>query len=415
MNDIDIRALFIGDKAENGSNYKRLMNKLMEEHLGWRENYIPDDLEGISVETQKSQSFINTENRMENVLDELSRKLRGGTIPWQSERYWGHMNSETLMPSIIAYSYAMLWNSNNVALESSMATSQMEAEVGADFTKLFGFEDGWGHIAADGSIANLEGLWYARCIKSIPLAIAEVLPEKVEGMSQWQLLNMSVEEILAMIESFTDDEIDMVKAASSRSGKNIQKLGKWIVPQTKHYSWVKALDITGVGIDNIINIPVTTNYRTNLEELEKVLRKCKEEETPVLGVVAVVGTTEEGQVDRVDKIVELREQLKSEGFYFYLHVDAAYGGYGRSIFIDEDGSFIDYDKLEETHKKHGLFNYPVEITRDVYEGYKAIKYADSVTVDPHKMGYVPYTAGGFVIRHKDMRNIISYFASYVFE
>ncbi|BDP86792.1 hypothetical protein EfmAA818_03880 [Enterococcus faecium] len=50
-------------------------------------------------------------------------------------------------------------------------------------------------------------------------------------------------------------------------------------------------------------------------------------------MVAVVGTTEEGQVDSVDKIVQLRERLKDEGIYFYLHVDAAYGGYARFVFF----------------------------------------------------------------------------------
>lgn len=45
-----------------------------------------------------------------------------------------------------------------------MATSQMEAEVGQDFADLFNMTGGWGHITADGSIANLEGLWYARCM-----------------------------------------------------------------------------------------------------------------------------------------------------------------------------------------------------------------------------------------------------------
>ena len=67
-----------------------------------------------------------------------------------------------------------------------MATSQMEADVGEDFAKLFGFKDGWGHIVADGSLANLEGLWYARCIKSIPLALKEVYPEKVADKSEWR-------------------------------------------------------------------------------------------------------------------------------------------------------------------------------------------------------------------------------------
>lgn len=38
-------------------------------------------------------------------------------------------------------------------------------------------------------------------------------------MSEWELLNLSVEEILEMTESFTDEEMDEVKAASSVAEK----------------------------------------------------------------------------------------------------------------------------------------------------------------------------------------------------
>lgn len=48
-------------------------------------------------------------------------------------------------------------------------------------------------------------------------------------MSEWELLNLSVEEILEMTESFTDEEMDEVKAASSRSGKKYPKIRKWLV------------------------------------------------------------------------------------------------------------------------------------------------------------------------------------------
>ena len=54
-------------------------------------------------------------------------------------RYWGHMNSETLMPSLLAYNFAMLWNGNNVAYESSR-TSQMEEEVGHEFAHLMSYK-----------------------------------------------------------------------------------------------------------------------------------------------------------------------------------------------------------------------------------------------------------------------------------
>lgn len=370
----------------------------------------------ISDEEQNSEGFIATTENMKEVLDDVSKRLRSGSIPWQSAgRYWGQMNSDTLMPAQLAYDYAQLFNSNNVALEASMATSQMEEDVANDFCKLLGYPNGWGHITHDGSMANLEGIWYMRCVKSIPLAIAEVYPDKVKGMDEWQLLNMSIDEILEILKNSTPEEIDNIKAHSSRSGKFIQKLGKLVVPQTKHYSWTKAVDISGVGLDNMIDIPVMPNYRMNIDILEQTIRKLAAEKTPILGVVCVVGTTEEGAVDEVDKVVALREELKKEGIYFYLHIDAAYGGYGRALILDENMEVIPYDKLADTYKEYGVFNYPVTIEQDVYNGYKAIAQSDSVTIDPHKMGYVPYAAGGIAIARKAMRNIISYFAPYVFE
>ncbi|HOA85998.1 MAG: tyrosine decarboxylase [Microbacteriaceae bacterium] len=414
--DIDVRALFLGDKAENEETFRSLLGTLIDDHIGWRKNYIAADVPAISQEDRRAPAFVATSDRVQSVMTELSQRMRSGSIPWNSAgRYWGQMNSETLMPSILAYTFAMLWNPNNVALESSMATSAMEAEIGADFAALFDFKDGWGHLSADGSIANLEGLWYARCIKSIPLAVKDVFPDKVGGKSDWELLNMSVEDILALVRDFTPDEYDAVKAASSRSGRNIPQLGKWIVPQTKHYSWVKALDISGVGLDQMVAIPVDVHYRMDVDVLKTEIEKLVAQKTPILGVVTVVGTTEEGAVDHVDKIVELREEFARKGTYFYIHCDAAYGGYGRALFRDVDGTYIPYEKLAEVHAQHNVFTSDAAVSRDVWAGYKAIENVESVTIDPHKMGYVPYAAGGIAIKHKEMRNVISYFAPYVFE
>lgn len=413
---LDLSALFIGDKAENGNLYKKLLNDLVDEHLGWRKNYFPQDKDMISPEEQSKPEFKKTINHMKNVLSELSQRIRTESVPWHSAgRYWGHMNSETLMPAILAYNYAMLWNGNNVAYESSPATSQMEEEVGHDFAKLMGYENGWGHIVADGSLANLEGLWYARNIKSLPLAMKEVAPELVFGKSDWELLNMPTKQIMDLFES-AGDKIDDIKAKSARSGKHLHELGKWLVPQTKHYSWLKAADIIGIGLDQVVSVPVDSNYRMDINELEKIIRKYAAEKTPILGVVAVVGSTEEGAVDSVDKIVALRKKLMKEGIYFYLHVDAAYGGYARAIFLDEYNKFIPYSDLKDVYAENNVFTEKRDyIKEDVYNAYKAIDQAESVTIDPHKMGYIPYAAGGIAIQDIRMRDTISYFATYVFE
>lgn len=413
---IDIDAMFIGDKAENADFFKTTLNELVDEHMGWRENYMPQDRPLITEEMKDSPEFKETSARIKNVLQEVSTRLRTESIPWHSPRYWGQMNSETLMPAILAYDYAMLWNGNNVAYESSPATSQMEEEVGHDFAGLMSFDKGWGHLSADGSLGNYEGLWYARNFKSLPLAIKAVKPELVEGKSDWELLNMSVDEVLNLLEGLSDDTIDAIKEHSARGGMDLKKLGKWLVPQTKHYSWLKAADIIGIGLEQVVPVPVDDHYRMKVDDLEQIINKLVAEKTPILGVVSVVGSTEEGQVDHVDQVVALREKLRKQGIDFYLHVDAAYGSYGRSIILDEDGNVIPYDKLQEVHQQYGVFQENKEyITKDVYEAFKAIQYADSVTVDPHKMGYLPYSVGGIAIRDKRMRNAISYFATYVME
>lgn len=414
--DLNLNALFIGDKAENGDLYKRLLTKLVDEHIGWRQNYMPQDKNMISHEEQDSPAFENTVNHMESVLDELSQRIRTESVPWHSAgRYWGHMNSETLMPAMLAYNYAMMWNGNNVAYESSPATSQMEEEVGHDFAGMMGYQNGWGHIVADGSLANLEGLWYARNIKSLPLAIKEVMPELVAGMSEWELLNMSTEQIMkALVKS--GNRLDEIKERSARSGQNLQKLGKWLVPQTKHYSWMKAADIIGIGLDQVVPVPLDNDFRMDINSLESIITDLASKEIPILGVVGVAGSTEEGAVDQIDKIVALRNKLANAGIYFYIHVDAAYGGYFRTIFLDENNEFVPYDQLPKLHQKYGVFTENKQyIKRDVYEAYKAFDQVESITIDPHKMGYVPYSAGGIVIKNIQMRDVISYFATYVFE
>ncbi|EPY07143.1 decarboxylase [Paenibacillus alvei TS-15] len=419
--EVNLKALFLGSKGENVNLFKEVLNKIVDEHVGWRQNYQPQDLPVISPFDKSSQSYQDTANHMRSVFDQLSSKLRSESLPWHTAgRFWGHMNSETLMPAIIAYTAAMLWNGNNVAYESSPGTSQMEEEVGHELCKMMSYREGhsWGHICADGSIANLEGLWYARNIKSLPLAIKEVAPEHVEGKSEWELLNMSTQEIMDIMDK-VQDQLDDIKAKSARSGRYLDKLGKWLIPQTKHYSWLKAADIIGIGLDAVEAIDVDSSYHMDIEKLETRIRELAAENTPILGVVGVVGSTEEGQIDHIHKMVALREKLAKEGIYFYIHVDAAYGGYARSIFLDENDQFIEYNKINEVFKKHNIFTdmslKDEWLTEDVYEAFKAMSKVESITIDPHKMGYIPYSAGAIVIQDIRMRDAISYFATYVFE
>lgn len=415
---INLKSLFIGPKAENGDLYKAVLSDLIDEHMGWRKNYIPTDPSFITPADQEQPSFKNTVTKTKCVLEEVSRRLRASAVPWHSAgRYWAQMNSETLMPAQLAYNFAMLWNGNNVAYEASPATSQMEEEVGMDFSHLCGYgNEGWGHLTAGGTPANMEGLWYARNFKSMPRAFAKVIPEVVKGKSEWELLNMPTAEIVKIMLSHMD-KLDEIKEASARGVGGIDKLGVLIVPQTKHYSWPKLADVLGIGHHHVVSIPVDEHYRMKIDVLEQTIRDLTAKHIPIMCVVGVVGTTEEGQVDHIDQIIALRKKLYEEqGTYFYVHVDAAYGSYARALFLDENSNFIPYEELNSKFNEYDVFeDKNFKIDRDVYDAYKAIGEAESTTVDPHKMGYIPYSAGGIAIKDKNMRAVIGYFAAYVID
>lgn len=117
MKDMDIKAVFIGDKSENGAFYKMQLNKMVDEHLGWRENYLPGDVAAISEADKQAPRYIATREHMVEVLDEVSQRMRAGSIPWHSAgRYWGQMNAETLMPALLitllCFGIRIMWHWN---------------------------------------------------------------------------------------------------------------------------------------------------------------------------------------------------------------------------------------------------------------------------------------------------------------
>ncbi len=48
-------------------------------------------------------------------------------------------------------------------------------------------------------------------------------------------------------------------------------LGKVLVPQSKHYSWTKAVDILGIGQENLISVPVQDDYRMDIAALKSII------------------------------------------------------------------------------------------------------------------------------------------------
>jgi glutamate/tyrosine decarboxylase-like PLP-dependent enzyme len=100
-------------------------------------------------------------------------------------------------------------------------------------------------------------------------------------------------------------------------------------------------------------------------------------------VVSVAGSTETGAIDPVDEISSLlREFREQEGLHIWHHVDAAYGGFFCSM-------------LRE-HSHATGWQGENALSPAALRALGAVGEANSVTLDPHKLGYVPYSSGTFL-------------------
>lgn len=413
---INFNALFLGPKAENYDFFKQMLVYLMDDHAEWRRFFHPEDPLVVTEEEKARPDFARTLQNTREALIELAGNLQVSSNPWFSPRYLGHMNADTLIAANLGYMLTLLYNPNNCAYEGSPATTALEIETGRQLAALMGYDPqkAWGHITSGGTVANYEGVWLARNIASIPHAIRDCMPELVEGLDDWRLMNLPVKDVLDLVDRARErGRFDEVRDRSVRgTGMAGRDLGVLLVPESKHYSWAKAADIFGIGRENLIPVPVRGDYRMDVRALESIIDSLAAQKRPVLAVVAVVGSTEEGAVDEVHEIVRLRERYAEKGVFFYLHVDAAYGGYARALFLDEENRFMEYDEIKKTHADVGHGGWLVP---EVYEAFKAMSSADSITVDPHKLGYIPYSAGAIVAADRRVIDLISYFAAYVFE
>lgn len=373
----------------------------------------------------------------------------------------GHMLWDTTLPGILGYFAALLYNQNNVAAEASPITTLLEMHVGNELCKMLGYTvspiggklrlldkiiAGWGHITCDGSIANLEGLWMARNLKFYPVSVQAAIKneaifkdlQKFEvtllnknkayllELNAWEILNLPIDEILSIPDRIAKQyNIDISTVGNTIAPYSIQNLGMHDIiskylpdltqtpvsfcSATRHYSWPKAAAILGIGAQNMISIKVEVNARMNLKDLEAQLDHCLQNQIPIMNVVAIIGTTEESAVDPLLEILKLRDTYRKKGLEFAIHADAAWGGYFKTMLNSSDDSEETNFKMINEEQLNAL-----PMSEYVTKQYKVLHWADAITIDPHKSGYVPYPAGGLCYRNSAMRNLVAFTAPVVY-
>jgi glutamate/tyrosine decarboxylase-like PLP-dependent enzyme len=149
--------------------------------------------------------------------------------------------------------------------------------------------------------------------------------------------------------------------------------------------------------------------------LEAQLKENLKNHQAVYAVVAIIGSTEEGCVDRLTEILALRKKFQAQGLSFLVHADAAWGGYFASMlppnysFGNDPGLVLDGKMGEEGEGIVPDSALRAETQEDIF----ALRFADSITVDPHKAGYIPYPSGGLCYRDGRMRFLVTWNSPYI--
>ena len=138
--DCQLDTLSLGTKGENGDFLVDILNMMMKDHVNWRQSFHPEDPQAISDKNLASLEVADVRKKLKHVLSTISTRLQKGSNPWFSPRYLGHMNSDLLLPGVVGYMAAILYNSNNVVYEGSPATTEIELEVGFQLARMLGYD-----------------------------------------------------------------------------------------------------------------------------------------------------------------------------------------------------------------------------------------------------------------------------------
>ncbi|MFB7470802.1 pyridoxal phosphate-dependent decarboxylase family protein [Kitasatospora sp. NPDC056184] len=443
----ELAAWFLGPLGENGPVLKELVQAALDSHLADRREVYPNDPPYVTDDMKSSGAYLDAVKRTRAHLDDLLDRLRG-SVPQFSYRHQGHMLWDMTLPGIAGYFAAMLYNQNNVAAEASPVTTLLEKAVGESLCELAGYdpETSWGHVACDGSIANLEAMWSARNLKYYPVALARAVANDsglavardvtvVDGahrrhrlldLDDWALINLPVDTVLKVprdLGAVLEEHGLGLDALESINEYTIQQLGfeafrqqldetvlapVALAPATMHYSWPKAASILGLGQQSLLTVEVDRDARARLDHRKEILDRCKRERRPVIMDIAVLGSTELSSVDPLKDMLALRNAYAEQGGFFYpVHVDAAWGGYFAALLRKRGGPDPEDRVLRATTTPELM------MSAYVNEQYGALPHADSMTIDPHKAGFIPYPAGGLCYRNKNQREMVTFTPRYL--
>ncbi len=399
-------AYFLGPKSENGAWVRGEFQAILDHWFDWRRSLFAGDPEIISEARRLSPDFLREREVLGQELRHLLEMLRA-EVPKYTPRYVGHMVSELSLPALFGHFATLLHNPNNTSREAAKIGARMESEAIAMLAQMLGYDPAaaQGHFTGGGTVANFEAVWRARYRMDHALSLALVLAERDgDRLDPFTAAHMGWRkfEALRVEREVSDREmraasmvlsnpLDVGRRISNASGRDYRG-PVLITPGNKHFSWRKAANLLGLGEASFWNAPLDREGRVQLEGLKRLIEAAREDARPIVCLATVAGTTEAGEIDPIDDVVDLLDDLRKDGIDIWHHVDAAYGGFFCSMLGGDAEGALDPKQSAAL---------------------RAIGRAQSITIDPHKLGYVPYSCGAFLTKNKQAYQASSFQAPYI--
>lgn len=428
-----IPSLFLGPKGEGSALLEELVNAALKDHVDWRRRFHASDPSPIA---RDDGSADHGNWLVKNNFLQLLNRLHA-SVPLFSGRYNAHMLSEQTIASQAAFFATMLYNPNNISSEVAPVTTLLEAEVAEQLARMIGYDPlrSWGHLTSGGTIANFEALWIARNVLYHPIAAASAardlgveltasLPDgstaRLSTLTLWELLNLRPSCALDLwdrlwacaprgaVEAALRDASLATLGYQNYSRRLLAEFGDALPPgvvlatATGHYSWDKIVRALGIGSNQLVLLPVDKFCRMDTLALWENIVELSARRVPIMACIAVCGSTEESAIDRLDEILAVRAQAeRTLGVTFHIHADACYGGYVAAV---TRGPGDERQTAAQIRAAVGDESWPSD---EWVRSIAALEDADSVSIDPHKLGYAPYPAGAFLLRDRRARELVA--------
>lgn len=314
-------------------------------------NIIDDYSSVVSSRTSYSdficEKTISQEGRdWKSVFDEFSNMFERCVI-WQSPSAMINITPPSNIPSVAASCYSMMFNPNFATDESAGFLMSTEINAIRYLLQLVGWSNkSSGIFTFGGTGTNLYAL---------RLGIKNANPNCiVEGINAKEYV------------IFTNEK--------------------------SHPCHIDVAIWMGIPQKNIVVLPVNDNGTVNTKILYDKLCECVSNGKKIACIYLNGGTTNEGYIDPVKEVVEIRNNIvKKYNLHYspYIHVDAVIGW-----------SWLFFKKYDFKNNPLNMNEIEIKKIKKNVNSIKELKFADSFGADFHKTGFCPYVSSAFVVKNR---------------